>query len=279
MGGMSPYQNTGLFSNDPICVVPNNGANGIIIFGTDSSSHLISTTYDGSSILTTVITTSYTAFNLHAIYAPDGSLYLAFRNMTSLNIGVIIKSSSGTWNTTPTAIGAYAIPMLVLMSSGAIWLYCIDPSSGTYDKVVYSSSYSTIPQKTAFAPVGAGIAEVGQNSNGYYIRFKLGIGYGIQICWANGLHTNTFVNSNELDYYGPPPAAFYSSGLVTVLSILDTTVFYNSSGSLVGYASPSAISNYNSGGIGIGFYDRNVAPYRSGHYHVFGYLAIGLYSE
>lgn len=114
--------------------------------------------------------------------APDGTIHYYFRvfaNPSTLKYKV--RSVGGTWGTevtlfTVSVLGLNPAIAASILGNGKILIaYTIAVVTDPYYRYrIDNSYYSSIPKGALETQVGAGIIEVGQNSNGTYIKFSDG---------------------------------------------------------------------------------------------------------
>jgi len=133
---------------------------------------------------------------------PDGGIICATIRASSYAVLVAQMTSGGTWGSF-TVIGSDApwggIQIAVLDSGGLVLTYPLNSNSYLRQNLD-TSAFSAIPIKDDYAYVGAGIEELGQNSNGTYIKLSEGtlIQFGKPVI-ANGA-TVTF----PMSFYAVP---------------------------------------------------------------------------
>ena len=170
---------------------------------------------------------------------PDGSVLCIYRDYSTGYLRQKIRDTSGTW-------GSYSViesvnsgfPSPVVLLDGKILCLYRDFSGTAYlRQKIDSSAYSSIPVGTFETQVGAGIINVGQNSNGTYIKLSDGtmICYGIKSIISQEWSANSTINL---------PTPFVNTDYVALITLAAGTaehaVTYNNSG----YKSVSAFTCY-----------------------------------
>lgn len=119
----------------------------------------------------------------HALMiAPNGTLHYYFRLIGNpATLKYRIRDTGGSWGAevtlfTTSIVGRVPAVTASMLGNGKILIaYTISINSESYYKYrIDNSYYSSIPTGTMETQVGAGIIEVGQNSNGTYIKFSDG---------------------------------------------------------------------------------------------------------
>ncbi|VBB39016.1 hypothetical protein TRIP_E170004 [uncultured Spirochaetota bacterium] len=170
---------------------------------------------------------------------PDGSVLCIYRDYSTGYLRQKIRDTNGTW-------GSYFViesvnsgfPSSVVLLDGKILCLYRDFSGTAYlRQKIDSSAYSSIPVGTFETQVGAGIINVGQNSNGTYIKLSDGtmICYGIKSIISQEWSANSTINL---------PTPFVNTDYVALITLAAGTaehaVTYNNSG----YKSVSAFTCY-----------------------------------
>lgn len=169
----------------------------------------------------------------------DGSVLCIYRDYSTGYLRQKIRDTNGTW-------GSYFViesvnsgfPSSVVLLDGKILCLYRDFSGTAYlRQKIDSSAYSSIPVGTFETRVGAGIINVGQNSNGTYIKLSDGtmICYGIKSIISQEWSANSTINL---------PTPFVNTDYVALITLAAGTaahaVTYNNSG----YKSVSAFTCY-----------------------------------
>jgi|GEM_PF-4263651 len=167
---------------------------------------------------------------------PDDRVLCAYWDFSTGYLRQKIRETNGTW-------GVYSVfesasssyPALAKLLDGK--LLCVFDSGGSIKQKIDTSAYSSIPIGAFETQVGAGIVEIGQNSNGTYIKLSDGtmICYGIKSIISQEWSANSTINL---------PTPFVNTDYVALITLAAGTaehaVTYNNSG----YKSVSAFTCY-----------------------------------
>ncbi len=117
---------------------------------------------------------------------PNGTVMCVYQNVSGYLVQRIWNGSS--WTSETTISGTYVYDSAVtVLTTGAILFVYVNNSGNNLIQRIDSSLYSSIPIGNFQTDVGSGVVEVGQNTNGTYVKF----GDGTMICWRHYSQTAT----------------------------------------------------------------------------------------
>lgn len=173
---------------------------------------------------------------------PDGSVMLGYIYYTGYALRSRIRSTAGSWGAASAiggATGILGISLNVLPNGKLICVYTRN-SDNYLAEAIDTSAFSAIPIKDDYALVGAGIEEIGQNSNGTYIKFS----EGTQVCF--GISSN-LTNGSGLTI--TLPAEFLNANFSVIgTRVSDASTSSANSSTIYAYAKTSTTFSLHSGG-------------------------------
>jgi hypothetical protein len=114
---------------------------------------------------------SVTAHTPSLLALPDGQVLLSYVAGTGY-LKQKIYTLASTWTASAALENVSSeTPVLMQLANASIACVYIDTTTKNIRQKLSTSAYSAIPLKDDYALVGSGIVEVGQNSNGTYIKF------------------------------------------------------------------------------------------------------------
>ena len=144
---------------------------------------------------------------------PDGTTLLVYKNANTGYLAGKVLATGGAWGSSSNIEASASVPSVLLNDNQDLLLFYLDATTKYIRLKIAPATTGIIPKKTAFAPAGMGIVELGQNSNGYYFKIKTGTGTGILICFAIG-KSYVLPSAANCWFDWDFPAQFYVSGTV-----------------------------------------------------------------
>jgi hypothetical protein len=144
---------------------------------------------------------------------PDGSSRLVYTRGADGFLMEILITSAGVWGAPAVKVSSASFnTSLSVLPDGSSRLVYTRGADGFLMEVLTTDAYSAIPIKDDYAFVGSGIVEVGQNSNGTYIKF----GDGTMEEWGE----SSTVTTNQ----GPQAGWYYSLSSTVTFPLPFTSV-------------------------------------------------------
>ena len=107
------------------------------------------------------------------VLLPDGRVLCVYKRYSDGYLVQRIRTTGGVWGSESVVNSAdSALPALTILSDGKVLCVYRLNSNGYLRQRIDNSSNADFPYGTFQTPVGAGIVEIGQNTNGVYIKFS-----------------------------------------------------------------------------------------------------------